>query len=188
MNTQSFSEIPQPLVCVLNYLQSHGYEAPYHEVTASLPDDMDFTDYNPFSKYKEDYIHDLFAHATKIALHHAPSDSEGQQAIHDRLFEVLMRRFDVLSTYRPLLCKIYERNLSQLDPFTCVARVFACEQQVISAVGGNASDHLPLNEVVFLWFYTPVFITWLKESSPESEKIMAKLDKAISQYQEFSHN
>lgn len=180
MNDTVLTKIPDPLAHVLDYLHEHGYETPYQEIIDGLPDTMDLTEYNPLSKYKEDYIHDLFAYATKIARDQTPSHHEKR----DRLFEVLMRRFDLLLRYRPLLRAIHTHHLMQLDPLVFISRFLTCEKALLCTVYGECTHTFALNEGVFTWLYVPVFLSWLRDSS-DFEKTMAKLDTAISQYETF---
>ena len=106
----------------------------------------------------------------------------------DRLFDVLMQRFDALQPYRPALT-VLARDLPR-DPASAlaVARNMRRSMSWMAAAAGIRTDGLKgalvLKGLMVVW--TVSAQTWLKDDSTDMSSTMAALDKALSQAESFA--
>lgn len=172
--------IPASLDFALSYLRDEGFDVSHQEIIAAAGQ-LDSQTYNLAAKYKDDFIHDLFKLSTDAALSEAQPNSPDLP--HDYCFEVLMRRFDFLLPYRPLLKDIYLFHTWALDHQKLVSSMLACERTLLKRVYALSPHILPINESAFIYFYFTAFVTWLEDDSPGFSKTMATLDTQISKFE-----
>ncbi len=109
----------------------------------------------------------------------APDSREG--AARDRLFDVLMRRFDALGPYRAALGNIVFDQacdpLSALCSLCQLRRSLACtlEAAMLSAGGLRGAIRIKGLGVVYL----ATFRVWLRDDSPDMAPTMAALDRHL---------
>jgi AcrR family transcriptional regulator len=106
----------------------------------------------------------------------AEGDSE-----RDRLFDVLMRRFDALAPYRPALKKL--ARSAQTHPALACATAFAADRSMswMLAAAGIRHDGF-LGRVAKSgagMVFAEAMATWVDGEDPDSEKTMAALDRAL---------
>jgi len=100
----------------------------------------------------------------------------------DRLFDVLMRRFDAMAPYRAALSNI--NDWAMRDPLALPALnqlALNSLRFMLEAAGLNSEGplgSLKLQGLALAW--THVFHVWLADDSADSAKTMAALDKELS--------
>jgi AcrR family transcriptional regulator len=100
----------------------------------------------------------------------------------DRLFDVLMRRFDAMAPYKPALKNI--NDWAMRDPLALPALnqlALNSLRFMLEAAGLNSEGPvgtLKLQGLALAW--THVFHVWLADDSEDSAKTMAALDKELS--------
>jgi len=106
----------------------------------------------------------------------APEDTA-----RDRLFEVIMRRFDVLRPYREALRRIRAGLL--FDPLAALATLpaFGCSMSWMLEAAEIASDgaagHAKAAGLAGVWAST--FRVWLDDDTPDLARTMAALDRNL---------
>ncbi len=100
-----------------------------------------------------------------------------EQPPRDALFEVVMRRFDVLAPYRPALKSITETWSA--DP--ALLRALAASQAWMLRAAGIGPEGLEgqLRTVGLGTIYASVFRTWLEDDDPGLARTMAALDRRL---------
>ncbi len=105
----------------------------------------------------------------------------------DRLFDVLMRRFDAMAPYRKALKKINAwamrdpLSLPALNQLAMNSLRFMLEAAGLSSEGPLGA--LKLQGLALAW--THVFHIWLADDSPDQATTMAALDKELSRGEIF---
>jgi AcrR family transcriptional regulator len=99
----------------------------------------------------------------------------------DRLFEVLMRRFDALSPHKPAIRRI--ARVLYRDPFAAacqVARLTAAMALMLECAGIDSTGVCGRLRVKGLALvYSAALKTWLADDSPDQAATMAALDRAL---------
>ncbi len=114
-------------------------------------------------------------------LEHAGVPDE-EETPRDRLFDILMQRFDALTPYREALAALV-RDLPR-DPRAAItgARTMRQSMAWIAAAAGVSNSGwkgmLVIKGLMVVWAYT--VRVWLTDDSPDMSKTMAALDKALS--------
>ena len=108
-----------------------------------------------------------------------PADPES--GARDRLFEILMRRFDALRPYKPAIARM-ARSASRDPAFAFMLRQFGATSHkwTLSAADVSSSGMLGkvrLNGVMLA--YADAVRVWLQDDDPELERTMVALDKAL---------
>ncbi|MGO9392969.1 TetR family transcriptional regulator [Rhodoblastus sp.] len=113
-------------------------------------------------------------------------DLAGESA-KDRLFDVLMRRFDAMAPYKPALKHINAwamhdpASLPALNQLAVNSLRFMLEAAGLNSEGPLGA--LKLQGLAFAW--TRVFHVWLSDETPDQATTMAALDKEISRGETF---
>ncbi len=108
-----------------------------------------------------------------------PDDTESPR---DRLFDVLMRRFDMLLPYKEGLVRL-SRDLPR-DPFAALTLARRMKQSMswmLAAAGvreNGICGALSAKGLMAVWLYSARI--WLTDDSPDMAKTMAGLDKALA--------
>jgi AcrR family transcriptional regulator len=114
------------------------------------------------------------------------SDLDGESA-KDRLFDVLMRRFDALAPYKPALKHINDwalhdpTALPQLNQLTVNSLRYMLEAAGLNSEGPLGA--LKLQGLALAW--THVFHIWLTDDTPDLATTMAALDKELARGETF---
>lgn len=109
----------------------------------------------------------------------APDEEESPR---DRLFDILMRRFDALHPYKDALRRL-GRDLPR-DPFAAMVWVRGLKRSMswtLAAAGaGGSGIHgiLSTKGLIVVWLFA--VRAWLSDDSPDMAKTMAALDKALA--------
>jgi len=104
-------------------------------------------------------------------------ERDTSQPPRDAIFEVVMRRFDVLASYKPALKSISE----SWAPEAAVVRALAVSQAWMLRAAGIAAEGLEgqLRTVGLAAVYATVFRTWLNDDDPGLARTMAVLDRRL---------
>jgi len=121
-----------------------------------------------------------FARRIDLAvLAEGPADAESEA--RDRLFEVMMRRFDALAPYKPAIRRM-ARN-ARCDPaFAALLRRLAIRGQKwnLAAAGiGHAGLSGRVKSGGLALVYGETMRTWLGDDDPDLGRTMATLDRAL---------
>jgi AcrR family transcriptional regulator len=109
------------------------------------------------------------------------------ESAKDRLFDVLMRRFDALTPYKPALKNIDSwamhdpASLPLLNQLSVNSLRFMLEAAGLNSEGPFGA--LKLQGLALSW--TRVFHVWLADNTPDQAPTMAALDKEISRGESF---
>lgn len=111
----------------------------------------------------------------------AGGPAERTEPVRDRLFEVVMRRFDALVPHRPALAAVL-RDLPA-DPLTVLLvapRFGTAMAWLLEAAGLSSSGIIGAIRVKGLaLIYLGTLRTWLEDDSPDMARTMAYLDQAL---------
>ncbi|MGE0204841.1 MAG: TetR family transcriptional regulator [Hyphomicrobiaceae bacterium] len=125
---------------------------------------------------KTDILRAFVKAADDEVLRRAPKRNEDQSA-RDRIFDVVMTRFDVLAPYRVALKKIMWSV-----PFEpALVPTMLCSQHWMLEAAGIASDGLSggVRVVGLGSVYARVFRIWLEDDDPGLARTMAALDRRL---------
>lgn len=99
----------------------------------------------------------------------------------ERLFDVLMNRFDLLAAHKPALRRL--RAAALRDPLlgAALARLELVSQSWMLAAAGISTSGLEglIRSHGLTFAYAQVFRTWLDDEDPGLPKTMAKLDRVL---------
>jgi AcrR family transcriptional regulator len=114
----------------------------------------------------------------------APERDKGQPP-RDAIFEVVMRRFDVLAPYKPPLKSI----AASWPPEAAVVRALAVSQAWMLRAAGIAAEGLEgrVRTVGLAAVYASVFRTWLGDDDPGLARTMAVLDRRLRRGERTLH-
>ena len=130
-------------------------------------------------------ILDLFARRIDLAVtgdaDAPPPDGTVEETPRDRLFDVLMRRFDALTPHRDAIA-VLARALPR-DPATVLAtlpqarRSFGLMLQAAGIATKGPCDRLRIASLLGLWL--AVQHVWLRDDSVDAARTMAALDRHL---------
>ncbi len=101
----------------------------------------------------------------------------GAESARDRIFDVVMTRFDVLAPYKDAL-----RSIAAARPFDMelARRAMASQAWMLHAAGVRTDGVLGTSRVTGLAsIYASVLQTWLEDDDPGSARTMAALDRRL---------
>ncbi len=106
-----------------------------------------------------------------------PPRAEDDESARDRLFEVIMNRFDVLAPYKPALKSIAADPV----PTPSQIRALACSQHWMMQAAGLSTDGLrgDIRIAGLMGVYVSVFRSWLSDDDEGLARTMAKLDRRL---------
>ncbi len=108
----------------------------------------------------------------------APKPLEGQSA-RDRLFDVVMSRFEALAPFKAALRSIAG---SGAGSFSLVGQLIASQTWMLRAAGiGTDGAGGALRVAGLAGLYASVFRVWLRDDDPSLGKTMAALDRGLRQ-------
>jgi ubiquinone biosynthesis protein COQ9 len=109
-------------------------------------------------------------------LKRAAKPTEGQQK-RDRLFDIIMTRFDVLGPHKAALKSIYASGAADISlavPYLS-SQHWMLEAAAISTDGATGAIRVAGLGMAYAW----VFRTWLEDDDPGLAKTMAALDRCL---------
>ncbi len=115
---------------------------------------------------------------------------QDEETPRDRLFELMMARFDVLTPYKAALDNIL--RAMPFDPLTSIALTASLGRSVVWMMEAAGIPSAGLRGSVRLaalgGLYLYVMRHWMKDDSADMSTTMAKLDKMLSQAEELANS
>ena len=154
-----------------------GFDLPDVAARAGIP----LTEFSRDYWTKSDLLTAFQRRIDERVLAAADTDADDETP-RDRLFDILMQRFDALQPYRPALAAL-ARDLPK-DPATAltVARNLRRSMAWMAAAAklptNGIQGALILKGLILVWTVTAR--TWLTDDSSDMSKTMAALDKALT--------
>lgn len=109
-------------------------------------------------------------------------------SVRDRLFELIMRRFDALAPHRPAIRAILRDTVG--DPLAALAGLCAVHRSMtltLEAAGVSATGPLGrLRTKALGAIYLRTLYTWLREGEGGNDRIMAQLDKILARAEKIA--
>jgi AcrR family transcriptional regulator len=98
----------------------------------------------------------------------------------DRLFDLIMERFDALAPYRAAMAEIAKDSLGDPGALCFLPRMARSMSRILEAAGLDASGPRGLIRAKGLGLiYADAFRVWLGDDSPDQGKTMATLDRDL---------
>ena len=113
--------------------------------------------------------------------------ASGEESPRDRLFDVLMRRFDGLEPMKPALRAIAESRIDPLPTLVALAALPQSMRWMMEAAGLSPTGPggtLQLSGLCLL--YAAVFRVWLRDEGADLDKTMRALDQALRRAEPFA--
>lgn len=113
-----------------------------------------------------------------------------KEAPRDRLFEVIMHRFEVLAPHKPALRRIVaDLKQSALEQLCLIGPGIRSMDWMVAAAGTETQGFKGALQVNGLaWIYASVLQTWLDDDDPGLAKTMAALDRKLSRGETWLNN
>jgi AcrR family transcriptional regulator len=113
-----------------------------------------------------------------------PAADLDDMSTRDRLFELIMRRFDAMKPYREVLQRLSRESRGDLE----TAGVGLCNLsravvEIVDAAGVRGPAVLLARNGVGL-LYLRVLRVWLRDDDPEQAKTLAELDKGLARMEQ----
>jgi AcrR family transcriptional regulator len=125
---------------------------------------------------KTDIVAGILRAVDDEVLKRAPKRSEGQER-RDRLFDVIMTRFDVLAPHKAALKSIYKSGSADFD---LAGPYLASQRWMLEAAGIGTEGATGALRLAGLGIaYAAVFRTWLEDDDPGQARTMAALDRRL---------
>lgn len=107
--------------------------------------------------------------------------SAGEQAARDRLFDIVMTRFEAMQPYKPALKRIWSYLCCRPGEASAVlCSSLASQYWMLAGAGAKLDGPLGALRVTGLAsVYGKVFQVWLDDDSPSLDKTMAALDRRL---------
>jgi hypothetical protein len=124
----------------------------------------------------------------KLADSRALADAPATGPVRERLFDLLMRRFDVLQTHRPGVLALLKSLPA--DPGTALLLTAATVRSMgwmLQAAGiptSGLSGQIAVNALLGVWLYA--IRAWQTDDTPDLSTTMAALDKALSRAEQLA--
>lgn len=116
-----------------------------------------------------------------------PLDESG--TVRERLFELLMRRFDALAPHRGALRAIVRDTLG--DPLASLEGLYALARSMaltLEAAGVSASGPLgPVRVKVLGAVYLGALVPWLRGNG-DTDRLMARIDRALARVERLAQS
>lgn len=124
-----------------------------------------------------------FARRIDLAVLARDDPEIAEQPVRDRLFDVLMRRFDALTPYRPALRVILREGCA--DPATALCGACALARSMAAMLEAARLDSSGLRGLLRIKglaaVYLATFRVWLGDDSADQARTMATLDRRLAQ-------
>jgi ubiquinone biosynthesis protein COQ9 len=123
-----------------------------------------------------------FGRRADLAALKEAEDEGGSQAVRDRLFAILMARFDALAPFKSAVQRLAKASRTDPGLAAFFLRQLPCSLALVAeAAGVSSTGWLGLARVKALTvLYIGVTRTWLADDSPDLSKTMAALDQALA--------
>ncbi len=128
-------------------------------------------------------------HIDDAVLHAGPAEADAETSARDRLFEVIMRRFDALQPYKEGLRQIArEGGGGDLVELLCGAQHLARSMGwMLEAAGIGASGIAgAVRSKGLAAIYLSTLRTWLRDDTEDMSRTMAALDRHLARAERFA--
>jgi AcrR family transcriptional regulator len=116
-----------------------------------------------------------------------PAAAASEGAPRDRLFDVLMRRFDALEPMKPALRAMARTHLDPVPVLAALAALPRSMGWMMTAAGLSAAGlGGRLHQHGLCLLYATVFRVWLAEDGADLDKTMRALDQALRRAEPFA--
>jgi AcrR family transcriptional regulator len=131
----------------------------------------------------------LASSADKAVLAASVETPDETESARDRLFDVLMRRFEALQPYRSGLAAIVREGggVGALDAICGAQRLIASMRWMLEAAGigsGGITGAVRAKGLAIL--YGATFATWLRDDTPDMARTMAALDRNLDRAEQLA--
>lgn len=188
-NAQTIVKAADPRARIVDALMQLAAERPFEEITIrdiAAAANISLADFRDFFPSKGAVLGG-FSRRIDRAVLGAASDDLADASARDRLFDVLMRRFDAMAPYRDGLREVYA--WLRRDPIALVRMneaVLNSMRFMLEAAGLDSegpAGAIKLQGLALAW--ARVFSIWLEDSAPDFSRTMAALDKELTQGERF---
>jgi ubiquinone biosynthesis protein COQ9 len=123
-----------------------------------------------------------FGRRADLAALKEAEDEGGSQAVRDRLFAILMARFDALAPFKSAVQRLAKASRTDPGLAAFFLRQLPCSLALVAeAAGVSSTGWFGMARVKALSvLYIGVTRTWLADDSPDLSKTMAALDQALA--------
>jgi AcrR family transcriptional regulator len=113
---------------------------------------------------------------------------DSASSVKEALFELIMERFDVLSSYRNGLKRICFEGWKEPFSFSFLGPLSCHSVDILLETTGMKREGIlgVLKEKIFSLFYLYIFKIWLEDDSADMSKTMASLDAGLSKLEELN--
>lgn len=110
-----------------------------------------------------------------------------EEKVQDRLFAIVMDRFDVMQEYKAVLQALWRDIWKDPLSFLCQApHGFNSMRWILEASGIETASLLGSVRVkIFTGFYLSVVYTWLGDETPDLAETMAALDRGLKRLEQI---
>ena len=107
--------------------------------------------------------------------------------VNDRIFEILMTRFEVLNIHRVAVIKIFDYLIKKPDMFIFFAPLMIDSLKNILELSESKSDGFfgKMKVEGFLIVYISIFLVWKKDKTKNLEKTMVAIDNHLKKAEVF---
>ena len=133
-------------------------------------------------------LNDFVLHIDRIVLKGAVKTVDEDSSYRDRLFDILMRRFDALNPYKDGIRAIAKEAGGSVSEFLCSSqRLLRSMRWMLEAADINAVGFVGDLRVKGLGVvYATTTGVWLKDDDEDMAQTMAALDKNLSRAERFA--
>jgi len=133
-------------------------------------------------------IIDAFRRAVDYQVLEKTATTTMGEAPRDRLFDVLMTRFELLLPYRPSLRRIAKDLRARPAELTSlVGPALNTQYWMLQAAGISAEGAAGLPRVAALMsIHTQIFLVWLEDDDPAMARTMAALDRRLRRAEQMA--
>jgi len=128
-------------------------------------------------------------HIDETVLHAGPAETDGDASARDRLFEIIMRRFDAMRPYKEGLRQIArEGGGGDVVDLICGAQRLARSMAwMLEAAGIGTSGVVgTVRSKGLAAIYLSTLRTWLRDDSEDMSRTMAALDQHLARAERFA--
>ena len=129
--------------------------------------------------------HDILRHLGRLVDEQMQAGGIAEGDLRDRLFDVVMRRFDALQPYRPGVKAAVAAMASDVTlPLALLGRFDDTLELTLQTADVAPT---PLRKAGFAMLMLVALRTWLEDETLDQSKTMAELDRRIRQLDEIAH-
>jgi len=110
-----------------------------------------------------------------------PEENNDDETIRDRLFDIMMERFDLMNDHRAAYLSILNSvTMHPKDAFTSLPFLYQSISHMLGLAGGEiATGRSALKSIALSALYLKILRDWVKDDSADMAATMASVDKAL---------